>query len=74
MAQLQGPRKLVALVDVEHGFDADSAPDILTWSLTFLDVQVRGIPTARTQLSTMTSVEGGADDRLVMPLDGPLPP
>jgi predicted dienelactone hydrolase len=74
MARLQGPRQLVALVGVEHGFDAASATDILTWSLTFLDAQVRGIPTARTQLSTMTSVDGGGDDRLVIPLDGPLPP
>ena len=74
MARLQGPRMLVALVGVEHGFDAASAPDILTWSMTFLDAQVRGIPTARTQLSTMTSVGGGADDRRVMPFDGPLPP
>jgi predicted dienelactone hydrolase len=74
MARLQGPRQLVALVGVEHGFDADSATDILTWSLTFLDAQVRGIPAARTQLSTMTSVAGGGDDRLVMPLDGALPP
>lgn len=74
MARLQGPRQLVALVGVEHGLDAASAADILTWSLTFLDAKVRGIPIARTQLSTMTRVEGGADDRLVMPLDGPLPP
>jgi len=74
MARLQGPRQLVALVGVEHGFDVASANDILTWSVTFLDAQVRGIPTARTQLSTMTSVAGGADDRLVIPLDGPLAP
>ena len=74
MARLQGPRQLVALVGVKHGFDAASAADILTWSLTFLDAQVRGIPAARMQLSTMTSVQGGGDDRLVIPLDGPLPP
>jgi predicted dienelactone hydrolase len=74
MARLQGPRQLVALVGIEHGFDAASAADVLTWSLTFLDAQVRGIPMARAQLSTMTSVDGGAGDTLVMPLDGPLPP
>jgi predicted dienelactone hydrolase len=74
MARLQGPRQLVALAGVKHGFDAASATDILTWTLTFLDAQVRGIPAARTQLSTMTSVEGGGDDRLVMALEGPLPP
>jgi predicted dienelactone hydrolase len=74
MARLQGPRQLVALVGVEHGFDAVSAPDILTWSLTFLDAQVRGIPAARTQMLMMTGVEGGGDDRLVIPLDGPTTP
>jgi len=73
MVRLQGPRQLVALVGVEHEFDAASAPDILSWSMTFLDAQVRGVPTARTQLETMTSVAGGGDDRLVIPLDSPLP-
>lgn len=69
-----GPRQRVALVGVEHGFDAASATDILTWSLTFLDARVRALPTARTPLSTMPSVDGGGNDRLVIPLDGPLPP
>jgi predicted dienelactone hydrolase len=71
IARLPGPRELVALVGVEHGFDTASASDILTWSLTFLDAQVRGLPIARTQLSTMTSVAGGGNDRLVI---GPVPP
>jgi predicted dienelactone hydrolase len=71
ITRLPGPRELVALVGVEHGFDVASAGDILTWSLTFLDAQVRGLPIARTQLSTMTSVAGGGDDRLVI---GPAPP
>ncbi len=71
IARLPGPRELVALVGVEHGFDPASAGDILTWSLTFLDAQVRGLPTARTQLSTMTSVADGVEDRLVI---GPTPP
>ena len=71
IARLPGPRELVALVGVEHGFDMASASDILTWSLTFLDAQVRGLPIARTQLSTMTSVAGGGNDRLVI---GPVPP
>jgi len=64
--RLPGFRMLVELVGVKHGFDAASAGDILTWSLTFLDAQVRGLPAARAQLSTMTSVEGGGDDRLVI--------
>jgi hypothetical protein len=73
MLRLQGPRQLVALVGVQHEFDVPSGPDILTWSLTFLDAQVRGVPAARTQLETMTSVAGGGDDRLVIPLDSSLP-
>ncbi len=74
IGRLQGQRQLVALGGVDHGFDAASAPDILTWTLTFLDAQVRGIPSARAQLLTMTGVEGGGDDRLLIPLNGPLAP
>jgi len=74
MLRLQGPRQLVALVGVQHEFDVPSGPDILTWSLTFLDAQVREVPAARTQLETMTSVAGGGDDRLVIPFDSPLSP
>ena len=66
IARLPGPRGLVALVGVDHGFDVASASDTLTWSLTFLDAQVRGLPIARTQLLTMTGVAGGGDDRLVI--------
>ncbi len=46
----------------------------MTWSVTFLDALVRGIPSARETLTTMTNVKEGSDDRLVMPLTGPLPP
>lgn len=66
ITRLPGTRELVALIGVEHGFDLASAGDILTWSLTFLDAHVRGLPIARAQLSTMTSVAGGGDDRLVI--------
>jgi predicted dienelactone hydrolase len=69
LARLAGPRQLVALTGVEHGFDAVSAPDILTWSLTFLDARVRGLADARAQLSTMASVQGGGDDRLLLSID-----
>ena len=68
MRRLAGPRQLVALDSLEHGFDPASAGDVLSWSLTFLDAQVRGLPSAGAQLTTMTSVAGGGDDRLVMPL------
>jgi predicted dienelactone hydrolase len=74
VARLAGPRQLVVLSGLEHGFDPASASDILTWSLTFLDARVRGLQAAVTQLSTMTRVAGGADDRLVISQDGPAAP
>ena len=68
MARLAGTRELVALAGVKHEFDVASTNDIFTWSLTFLDAQVRGNPVARQQLSTMTSVAGGGDDSVVIPV------
>jgi len=65
MARLAGTRELVALAGVRHEFDVASTDDIYTWSLTFLDAQVRGDPVARQRLSTMTSVAGGGDDSVV---------
>ena len=72
MGRLAGTRELVALVGVKHGFDVASTNDIYTWSLTFLDAQVRGNPAARQQLSTMASVAGGGDDRVVISYNGPV--
>ncbi len=71
ISRLSGTRMLVELGGVEHGFDDAAAGDILTWSLTFLDAEVRGLPEARDQLSTMTAVEGGIDDRVDIPLHDP---
>jgi hypothetical protein len=51
---------------VTHGFDNTSTDDIFTWTLTFLDAMVRGIPAAQQQLSTMGSVAGGGDDSVVI--------
>ena len=34
--------ELVALEGVKHGFDVPSTNDIFTWSVTFLDAEVRG--------------------------------
>jgi len=67
IARLTGTRELVSLVGVKHGLDVESINDIFTWSLTFLDAEVRGNPAARPQLSTMASVAGGGDDRVVIP-------
>jgi predicted dienelactone hydrolase len=71
MERLQGPRQLVALDGVEHRLDPTASADILTWSLTFLDAQVRGLASARTQQAAMGSVAGGGDDRVVIPWNSP---
>jgi predicted dienelactone hydrolase len=70
MARLPGVRELVALAGVKHTFDVASTNDIFTWTLIFLDAHVRGNPAARQQLSTMASVAGGGDDRVVIPYNG----
>jgi predicted dienelactone hydrolase len=70
IARLAGPRELVSLAGVKHRFDVASTNDIFTWSLTFLDAEAREDPSARQRLSTMASVAGGADDRVVIPYNG----
>jgi predicted dienelactone hydrolase len=69
--RLAGTRELVSLIGVTHGFDVSSTNDIYTWVLTFLDAEVRENPAARQTLSTMASVAGGGDDRVVIPYNGP---
>jgi predicted dienelactone hydrolase len=71
MSRLTGIRELVALSGVEHGFDLASTNDIFTWTLTFLDAEVRGNPVTQKQLSTMASVAGGGDDSVVIFYNGP---
>lgn len=68
IGRLQGPRQMVLLSGVEHEFDNAAGPDILTWSLVFLDAQVRALASAKAQLATMGSVAGGGDDRIIVPL------
>jgi predicted dienelactone hydrolase len=71
LMRLDGTRELVALTGVGHEFDVASTNDIFTWTLTFFEAEVRNNPTAREQLSTMASVAGGGDDRVVIPYNGP---
>ena len=66
MSRLTGTRRLIALAGVTHGFDNTSTFDIFTWTLTFLDAEVRGNPAAQEQLSTMGSVAGGGNDRVII--------
>jgi predicted dienelactone hydrolase len=70
MSRLAGTRELVALSGVEHGFDLASTNDIFTWTLMFLDAEVRGNLATRIQLSTMGSVAGGGDDSVVIFYNG----
>ena len=70
MSRLTGTRELVALSGVTHGFDLASTNDIFTWTLVFLDAEVRGNPTTQQQLSTMASVAGGGDDSVVVYYNG----
>lgn len=73
VARLAGPRELVALFGVKHGFDVASTDDIFTWSVTYLDAEVRRDPAARTRLLGMTSVAGGGDDHVLIPFNGSTP-
>lgn len=66
ISRLTGTRRLVALAGVDHGFDTESTGDIFTWTITFLDAQVRGNPEAISRLATMGSVAGGGDDSLLL--------
>jgi hypothetical protein len=70
LERLTGTRELVELVGVTHGFDVPSTNDIFTWTLTFLDAQVRGDATAGALLPQMASVAGGGDDHVVIPYNG----
>ena len=70
VSRLAGPRELVALTGVRHGFDVASTADIFTWSVTYLDAEVRGDPDARANLLRMTSVAGGGDDHVLIPFNG----
>ena len=70
MLRLGGPRELVALSGVKHGFDVASTNDIFTWSVTYLDAEIRGDLNARARLAQMTSVAGGGDDVVVIPFNG----
>jgi predicted dienelactone hydrolase len=70
LQHMAGPRELVELIGVTHGFDVPSTNDIFTWTLTFLDAQVRGDAVASARLAQMASVAGGGDDHVVIPYNG----
>ena len=74
LRRVAGTRELVALNGVRHGFDVASTNDIFTWTLIFLDAEVRGNAASRRQLSTMWRVTGGGDDFVILPYNGPTAP
>ena len=74
MVRLGSTRQLVTLGGVRHGLDARDVPDILTWSLAFLDGRVRGDAAALARLARMTSVAGGSDDATTLDYSAPMPP
>jgi hypothetical protein len=74
MEQLFHARQLVALQGVRHGFDRTAAPDIFTWSLTFLAAYVQDDALQRARSARMTHVGGGGDDVLLIDYAEPLPP
>jgi dienelactone hydrolase len=74
MVRLGSTRQLVTLRGVQHGLEARDVPDILTWSLAFLDGRVRGDAAALARVARMTSVAGGSDDATTLDYSAPTPP
>jgi predicted dienelactone hydrolase len=71
--RLHGSRELLGLVGVGHFFDFPSAPDIFTWTVTFLAAHAQDDRNARARLARMVSVRGGGDDRLIIDYTAPAP-
>lgn len=73
MVRLGSTRELVELVGTQHGLDPKDVPDILTWSVAFLDGQVKGDAAARARFARMTGVDGGSDDVATLDYTAPGP-
>jgi hypothetical protein len=74
MRRLTGTRQMVALTDVQHGFDPRFHDDIFTWALAFLAGQLGNDPVARATSTTMTAIAGGGDDVLRLDYIAPTAP
>jgi predicted dienelactone hydrolase len=72
--RLHGSRELLGLEGVGHSFDFPSAPDIFTWSLTFIAAHALDDRVARAKIARMVSVRGGGDDRLLIDYTAPAAP
>jgi predicted dienelactone hydrolase len=60
--RLGGSRSLVAITGLQHDLEPSYPDDIFTWSIVFLDSQLRGDPAATAKLQRMASVAGGGED------------
>jgi predicted dienelactone hydrolase len=61
--RLAGTRQLVALADLEPGYDSRYADDLTTWMFAFLAGQLSGDAAARATSARMTSVAAGRISR-----------
>ncbi len=70
---LGGTRSLVAIEGLGHDLEPAAPDDIYTWTLAFLDSQLRRDATATARLQRMTAVAGGAADERRIDYTAPLP-
>ncbi len=70
---LGGTRSLVAIEGLTHELEPAYPDDIFTWSLVFLDSQLRRDAAATAKLQRMASVAGGAVDERRIDYTAPLP-
>ncbi len=61
---MAGSRYVVAIDGLPHQLRPADLPDIFTWSLTFFDAHLHGMPAARVKLARTNQVSGGAPDSL----------
>jgi predicted dienelactone hydrolase len=60
--RLGGTRTVVAITGLKHDLEPSYPDDIFTWSIVFLDSQLRGDASATAKLQRMASVSGGGED------------
>src|SRR4029079_7477701 len=70
VSRLAGTRELVALSGVTHHFDIPSTNDIFTWTLTFLDAELRGSAASKQRLVQATHDAGGGGGFVGIPDKG----
>jgi predicted dienelactone hydrolase len=71
--RLRGTRSLVAITGLQHDLEPSFPDDIFTWSIVFLDAQMRGDAAAMAELQRMTGVAGGGEDVRRVDYTAPLP-